>query len=596
MLRKQSATKAIPTFTKTVSSKKILDLIEQLEKNPIAQFTDEAFAKIIDEYSGMFKEFCVTNTLFSPTSRDGLHEKLAAILLVMKLMAVLEQKDFVGEIGDIKRQAVENLIVTTAPIIVNALNTINDHPEEWNKIHDIVLHQRLLMIENLLFLLAYHLKQSSNSALDVVLLDLPLEMNKVVLEKSKQMVVNRKQEGISLSELCMNKVFLAYLRDPSFKYHALKERAESIYVDKDSGLELDFPLANKVDIEYDGQCHYIDGHDNVPTLDQLRKMQQLQELSYHRISLNPSLVEKFDNKTNSHHPNKVEESSDILAEFIKMPGVVFYFDQSLRLGELRDRIRNEIKNIQHDAKKKLNEIRDVVQLSKKNKHEKGTPFDRINRRVSENMALQGELNKIKLLLDVENKIRDFYARNTLQKTLELVDINEIFECIENSRKIYALNERIQRLEVDLDATEKRLEVVDHHLLSKQLKQAVRHSLNSEHVSILRKRDKLNAESEKCLADLKDCDARDREFFENHLKLSQAVDLLMEVETEFGACLNEIYSLTDEISTDPSYSQRDCYTPLCSTQAKMQRGSLLSSLTKDQSEPERNTKEAIKATA
>lgn len=142
--------------------------------------------------------------------------------------------------------------------IGDVLNRINHTSCDFFRNYPKHYHQKLLQINANLFAYAQMLKNDGISS-EKILHNLPLKIKQEVLHISEERAQERENKGPSYTERNVNELLFQTLRHVPEPFQPLKKTVNDVYVDKATGLELDFPLKGNISIETDGIHHNTHG-------------------------------------------------------------------------------------------------------------------------------------------------------------------------------------------------------------------------------------------------------------------------------------------------------------------------------------------------
>lgn len=448
------------------ATKLFKDLKESLNAQPIAEFKTEDFNEKITQLSTPCKTLLQGG--IKVNQGEDILLKLDAIILIFELSIAAESLSA----DDKKRESVKLLQNNTLDEIIKSIDTINQNKDRWCSPKEFegldmlsyrTAHQSLLMINSLLFFYAGTLhKNQIIQTHSERFITFPFSIDPQILKKSRTEANQRTSKPSYTEEAMIN----CFLEDPLYsstsQFSAIKENASQTYIELDTGLELDFPLANYITIELDGdEFHFINGK---PKLDHLRKEKQLLDNGWIRISLSTSMLQKYGNKM----PALITAVSNTL----NSAPIGKYLEMHTYLTGLRSELRNEIKALHDRLKEKVGVVAvgqgvKIKAQRQSQKKKKAILFSESASSLNALALVDSPLSQqLCNFLELENKISGFLGQNHLDKLINNEalhrKIDEIFklygkkEILHNSK----LGNQIKREIANIKALERQLNLND----------------------------------------------------------------------------------------------------------------------------------------
>jgi hypothetical protein len=422
------------------SEKLFRHLKESLNAKPISNFETVEFTEMIDQLATSSKTLLTRG--IQVNSNEDILLKLDAIVLILELSIAAENLPE----DDKKRESIQLLQKNTLDEIITSISNINQNERRWcnpdefiglNHLSYRTAHQRLLMINSLLFYYAGTLHKNEiiqNFAERFI--HFPLKIEDSILDKSNKKATDRTSLPSKTEERMIECCLTNHpMYSPPNQFSAIKKSAFDTYIEPDTGLELDFPLENKITIELDGdEFHFINGK---PTLEHLRKEKQLLENGWIRISVSTSMLKEYGQKMNP--------LITAVSYTLNSPHVHQYLEMHKKLMIQRSELRNEIKALHDRLKHNVGfvSVGEGVQLKvgrqnqrKREKEREKEPLlfsesaSSINASAIKDNPLSLQLDA---LLELENKISVFLGQNHLDK---LINSEALHKNIDETFRLY----------------------------------------------------------------------------------------------------------------------------------------------------------------
>lgn len=432
--------------------KSLKDLKILLNTQPISDFHAEEFKKMVDKLTIASKALLKGGIHLNRD--EAIPEKLDALVLILELSIAAENLPA----NDEKRESIQLLQKSTLDEIINSINTINQNAQRWcnpETFEGLIglnyrsAHQCLLMINSLLFYYAGTLHKNEiikNFAERFI--DFPLKIEDSILDKSNTKATDRKSQPSNTEKRMIECLLMHPMYSPDYQFSAIKKSPFESYIEPDTGLELDFPLENKITIELDGEAfHFINGK---PTLEHLRKEKQLLENGWVRISVSTSMLRAYG--------QRMGPLITAVNYTLNSPNVGQYLDMHSHLNMQRSQLRDQIKALHDRFKHSVGfvSVGEGVQLKvgRQNQRKREREKEREKKREKEPLLFSESASSINAsaikdnplslqlsaLLELENKISVFLGQNHLDK---LINDDDLHKKIDERFKLNGELERLQ---------------------------------------------------------------------------------------------------------------------------------------------------------
>lgn len=227
--------------------------IEAIPALNLLQITENEYTELMDEFAQLFN-FYGNETVRTRQQLDVAWHYMAVSVYIhhwAKGNVTDREGNIIFRDRDNKVALVEQNDARFVPLLANVFRNVDAASIEAFKNQPKNYHQQLLYLDTTLFHFIGLLRRNTNvdisQFLDVLF---TYDLNKQ--ELSSQVAQNRQAKGTSRFEYFVNSKLFEKLQHAPHYFKPLKQSPDEIYIDDETGLELDFPLNGRITIESDG--------------------------------------------------------------------------------------------------------------------------------------------------------------------------------------------------------------------------------------------------------------------------------------------------------------------------------------------------------